>query len=179
MQLRLREVLDYTEQARADLLALIEPLDAERWEARASSGGWSVREVVAHLHLVEASSVRALFRSFRTARDAGLGAESEATSLLALLDWSRLSETVRPQSAPDFITPREDVPAGELVKRLAVAREGLRKFSVEADGFALAEVHFPHPALGSINLYQWVLMIGQHERRHIGQIRRILEERAT
>jgi uncharacterized damage-inducible protein DinB len=174
MHPRLRELLDYTELARADLLGLVEPLAGDQWDARAPDGGWSVREVVAHLQLVESGSVRALFRSFRTARDAGLGPEQETTSLLSSLDWSRLPEVVRPLVAPDFTTPSGEHPPAALIEGLATARAGLRSWAAEADGYALAEVTFPHPRLGTLNLYQWVLMIGQHERRHIGQIRRIL-----
>ena len=178
MHPRLQELLAYTEEARAELLDLLASLTREEWEARASSGGWSVRQVVAHLQLVESGSVRALFRSFRTARDGGLGSERETASLLSSLDWSRLSEVVTPVVAPSFTTPAGDEPAAALLEGLAAARAGLRQWSAEADGYALTEVTFPHPRLGALNLYQWVLMIGQHERRHIAQIRRILAARS-
>ena len=179
MNPRLKELLDYTEQARADLLALVQPLPARQWDARARAGGWTVREIVGHLQLVEDSSVRALFRSFRRARDAGLGQERESGSLLDSLDWSRLPVVVLPVQAPAFTTPNAPQSPDALYEGLTRSRAGLRTWAAEADGFALAEVHFPHPALGNINLYQWVLMIGQHERRHIAQIERVLEDAAN
>lgn len=175
MQPRLSEVLDYAERERISLLDLISPLAPDQWGARAAAGGWSVSQVVGHLHLVEDSSVRALFRSFRTARDAGLAQEAATDSQLHSLDWSRLSEVVKPVQAPPFTTLSDEPTPAVLLERLRHSRDGLRKWSAEADGFALGEVSFPHPALGTLNLYQWVLMIGQHERRHITQIERILE----
>lgn len=175
MHPRLQEVFDYAERARTDLLTLLTEVTPDEWESRAGSGGWTVREVVEHLALVESGSVRALFRAFRTARDAGLGQETEAGSVLSSLDWSRLTEVVTPIKAPSFTQPT-GASIAELREQLATSRSGLRKFAAEADGYALAGVEFPHPRLGSLNLYQWVLMIGQHERRHLRQIRNILTE---
>jgi uncharacterized damage-inducible protein DinB len=179
MQPRLFEVLEFAERARLALLDLISPLASDQWEARGATGGWRVREVVGHLHLVEDSSVRALFRAFRTARDADLASETKSESVLSSLDWSRLSEVVQPVHAPPFTTPSDEPTAAVLLTRLEHSRAGLRKWAAEADGFALAAVTFPHPALGKLNLYQWVLMIGQHERRHITQIERILASHQT
>ena len=174
MQPRLQEVLDYAERTRLTLVDMISPLSPDQWEARAATGGWSVRDIVGHLHLVEDSSVRALFRSFRTARDGGLVKEADVESVLRSLDWSRLWEVVKPVQAPPFTTPSDEPTPAVLLERLRHSREGLRKWTAEADGFALASVSFPHPALGTLNLYQWVLMIGQHERRHLTQIELIL-----
>ncbi|MBL8961963.1 MAG: DinB family protein [Gemmatimonadetes bacterium] len=170
----LSEVLAATEAARADLLALIDNLSPGQWEQRGSDGGWTVGEVVGHLQLVEDSSVRALFRAFRTARDAGLGPETDTASRLGSLDGARIEETVRPLAAPPMVTPTDAVDLAARREKLEFSRSGLRKFAAEADGMALSQVKFPHPAIGEIDLYQWVLFIGQHERRHIAQIRRIL-----
>jgi hypothetical protein len=32
---------------------------------------------------------------------------------------------------------------------------------------------YPHPLVGMLNLYQWILFVGQHEGRHSEQIRDI------
>ena len=174
MHPHLSEVLAATEAARADLLALIDNLAPGQWEQRADTGGWTVGEVVGHLQLVEDSSVRALFRAFRTARDAGLGPETDATSRLRYPDGVRIEAAVRPLAAPPLVTPTDTVAAAARREKLEFRRSGLRKFAAEADGMALSQVKFPHPAIGEIDLYQWVLFIGQHERRHIAQIKRIL-----
>jgi hypothetical protein len=170
----LSEVLGATEAARAELLALMDDLTPGHWDQRGPDGGWTIGEVVGHLQLVEDSSVRALFRAFRTARDAGLGPETESASRLHTLDSARIHEVVRPLPAPAMVTPADAADIAARREKLAYSREGLRKFAAEADGMALSQVKFPHPAIGEIDLYQWVLFIGLHERRHVGQIRRIL-----
>lgn len=174
MHRRLAEVISYTEAARIDLLGLVSPLAPEAWEMRAPDGGWSVREVVAHLHLVEDSCVRALFRTFRAARDAGLGPETEITSVLSSLDAAGLPQARTRIVAPPFVTPSDPPSPEELLGKLEHSRNGLRQWSLEADGFALGEIKFPHQVLGPLDLYQWALFVGQHERRHIAQLLRIL-----
>jgi hypothetical protein len=39
------------------------------------------------------------------------------------------------------------------------------------DGRDLTRLSAPHPIFGPINGYEWVLFIGQHEERHLGQLR--------
>jgi hypothetical protein len=46
----------------------------------------------------------------------------------------------------------------------------------EADGIDLGLLQFPHPVLGRIDMYQWILYLGKHERRHIAQIARVKGE---
>ncbi len=60
--------------------------------------------------------------------------------------------------------------------RLDESRAGLHLWASEADGFALAQVSFPHPALGTLNLYEWVAMIDGHERRHLRRMQSQLAE---
>ncbi len=170
----LAEVLAATDAARADLLAVLDALAPGDWERRAPSGGWTIGEIVGHLALVEDSSVRALFRAFRTARDQGLAEEGPAESRLRSLDDKRIEEADRPLPAPAMVTATDGADLATRREKLAYSRSGLHKFAAEADGWAISQVRFPHPALGSIDLYQWVLFIGLHERRHIAQIRRIL-----
>jgi hypothetical protein len=40
---------------------------------------------------------------------------------------------------------------------------------------ALGDITVPHPVLGPLNLYQWVLFVGGHESRHAIQIREIAQ----
>ncbi len=69
--------------------------------------------------------------------------------------------------------PRGNVTMAAAWEELEAATDALRKAVGAADGLALGEVHAPHPALGSLNLYQWLIFIGAHEARHADQIREI------
>lgn len=171
MHPRLSELLAYADRARDDVLAFVGTLTPEQLQAPGAEGRWSIAQHLAHLHLVEHSSVRAMFRALKNARAAGLAAETETSSLLGMLDHTGLATGEGQYVAPEFVAPA-DAPDLETVRgRLAESRSGLRAWAAEADGWALATVHFPHPVLGTINLYAWVVMIADHERRHLQQMR--------
>jgi hypothetical protein len=56
---------------------------------------------------------------------------------------------------------------------LAESRRELLSALDLADGLALGQISFPHPLIGPLDLYQWVLFVGQHEARHAAQIEEI------
>jgi uncharacterized damage-inducible protein DinB len=175
MNARLEEVVTYADAARAHLLDALDAIAPPKWTQRSDADGWSIRDVVEHLHLVEKSSLRAMFRALRNAKGAGVAAESDAASLAPLIATieGRMHEGKR--VAPEYTRPASEATPEELKGLLAESRQGLHTWAQEADGTALETVTFPHPALGELSLYGWVVMLGAHERRHTEQIRRIVE----
>ena len=72
--------------------------------------------------------------------------------------------------------PQGKFDAASAWTALAQTRADLRASAIGADGLALSEVIQPHPVLGPINLYQWLLFVGSHEARHTDQVREIAAE---
>ena len=171
MHPRLSELLTYADAVRDEVLSFAGGLTPAQFQAPSSGGGWSAAQHLAHLHLVEQSSVRAMFRALKNAKAAGLATETESTSLLGALDHTDLAAGTRKVVAPEFVSPVDAPDLATAQARLAESRAGLRAWAAEGDGWALTTVHFPHPVLGSLNLYEWVVMIADHERRHLHQMR--------
>ena len=173
MHSRLAELLAYAELQRAalfDAVALIpEPLRDRRLDPAA----WSVAEVLEHLHRVEKGIARLLSRSLERARTAGLEPESEGGSELGSLDRLRLLDRSSRMSAPEPVMPRGELTAAQAMAALTESRQALVSALEAGDGLALGRIAYPHPLLGELNLYQWVLFVGQHEARHAGQLRDI------
>lgn len=176
MHLRILEVLDYAQLQRAalfDALALIpEPLR----DRRADAETWSAAEVLEHLHRVENGITRLFVRSLERAKEAGLGPENEAGSVLASLDALRLRDRSLRISAPEPVMPRGELTAAQGITALTQSREALISALREADGLALGRITRAHPVFGPLTLYQWVLFVGQHEARHAGQLRDIASQ---
>jgi hypothetical protein len=42
--------------------------------------------------------------------------------------------------------------------------------------YDLTQLKYPHPFLGELDMYQWILIAGGHEGRHVAQIKRIKSE---
>jgi transcriptional regulator of NAD metabolism len=76
--------------------------------------------------------------------------------------------------APATVHPRANIDISEAVEGLESSREALRAAAVSANGLSIGEIKHTHPVLGEIDLYQWLIFVGQHEGRHRKQIERTL-----
>jgi uncharacterized damage-inducible protein DinB len=170
---RVVELVDYIVRQRSVLLAAVSAVPKAQRDICVTPDAWSVAGVLEHLHRVETGIARLLVRSVERARASGVGAESEVGSLLGSLDSFGLSQRDRRMEAPGPVLPRGEFNASQALMALAASRNALLAAVREGDGLALSEITFPHPLLGPLNLYQWVLFVGQHEARHAGQIREI------
>ncbi|MEP6705962.1 MAG: hypothetical protein ABJC05_00505, partial [Pyrinomonadaceae bacterium] len=77
------------------------------------------------------------------------------------------------------VRPQGDIDARSAWATLQQSRETLRAAFLAGDGLALSQVIQPHPVLGPINLYQWMLFVGSHEMRHTAQVIEIAEQLAA
>ncbi len=174
MHARLAETMDYVEDKRKELLQSFAGVPADRLSRRASAAGWSVAEIVDHLSIVEAGIARLITKPAARAREAGLGEEKSTESVLASLDEQRATLDSTIMQAPTTIQPRANVDFREALKGLESSREALRVAVLGASGLSLSEIKHTHPFLGELDLYQWLIFIGQHEGRHKKQIERTL-----
>jgi hypothetical protein len=140
---------------------------------RPSPGRWSAAQVVSHLGIVEAS-IAALFRQrLHEARAAGLGIDLDTSPILPTLDLARLLDRERALVAGERSQPPETPAMDDALATLTRTRKMLRSAVIHADGLALGDVTAPHPFLGSLNLYRWLIFVGAHEARHTAQIREV------
>ncbi|HET6761614.1 MAG TPA: DinB family protein [Gemmatimonadaceae bacterium] len=174
MHARLAETMDYVEDRRKELLQSFAGVPGDRLCRRASADGWSVAEILDHLSMVEAGIARLIAKRAGRAREAGLRDEISTESVLASFDQQRATLDNSIMQAPATVRPRANVDIKEALDGLESSREALRAAAVAADGLSLGEIKHTHPLLGELDLYQWLIFVGQHERRHRKQIERTL-----
>jgi hypothetical protein len=63
----------------------------------------------------------------------------------------------------------------ESVAALLTARQNTLEFIESTNGRDLSPYRFSHPFLGSLNVYDWLRLMGYHEIRHAKQIRELVE----
>lgn len=170
MHPRLSELLDYLDAQRARVLDAAAGLPLDRWTIRPGPDRWSVSEVFWHLQRVEHGIAKLVAMRAREARAAGHPAEVERSSVLGLLEGRAVRDRARRLTAPPRVSPTELPDAATVQQQLEESRVLLRSALVDADGLALGSIVHTHPVLGDIDLYQWILFVGQHEERHLGQI---------
>jgi hypothetical protein len=175
MHARLAEAMDYVEEKRTELLKSFADVPGDRLCRRANDDGWSVAEILEHLRMVEAGVARLITKRVGQAREAGLGDEKSTAPVLPTFDQhsARLESAVL--QSPATMVPRANVDINEAVEGLESSREALRAAAVSANGLAIGEIKHTHPVLGELDLYQWLIFVGQHEGRHKKQIERTLK----
>jgi hypothetical protein len=167
--------MDFVEEKRRDLLQSFAGVDGEKLSQRAAPEGWSVAEILDHLRMVETGVARLITKRVGQARESGLHEEKETSSVMPSFDRHSqyLNSTVLKSPAP--VQPRPNVDISEALEGLETSREALRAAVGNADGLALAEIKHTHVILGELDLYQWLIFLGQHEGRHKKQIERTLQ----
>lgn len=176
MHPRVAELLDYAQLQRAALFAAVSLIPEPLRDRRVDAESWSAAEVLEHLHRVEDGIARLLARSLERAKAAGLEPEDEVRSLLGSLDVLRLTDRRRRVRAPEMVMPRGELTAAQGMAALKESRRALVSALGAGDGLALGRITHAHPLYGPLNLYQWVLFVGQHEARHAGQLQDLARE---
>jgi uncharacterized damage-inducible protein DinB len=179
MHPRIAELLDYAQCQRVALFNAVSLIPEPLRERRADAETWSAAEVLEHLHRVESGIARLLTRSLDRAKAAGLESENEVGSVLTSLDELRLTDRSLRIRAPEPVMPRGELTAAQGMAALTESRQALISALGACDGLALGRITQAHPLLGPLNLYQWVLFVGQHEARHAGQLQDIARQLAT
>jgi len=167
--------MDYVEEKRQELLQSFEGVDGDRLCRRASPDRWSVAEILEHLRMVESGVARLITKRVGQAKEAGLGEEKSTASVLPSFNpYSAMLEKAVMQ-APATVQPRANIDISDALEGLGSSREALRAAVVSASGLALGEIKHTHQILGELDLYQWLIFVGQHEGRHRKQIERTLK----
>jgi DinB superfamily len=175
MHERLAEAMDYVEEKREQLLDSLNGMSEDTLQYRVAEGSWTVAEILEHLRLVESGVARLIAKRVAQARDAGLGEEQSTDSVMpSFAPYRERLESAVLQS-PEGVRPRADVDYQGALNGLGISRDALRAAAASANGLALGEIKHTHPILGELDLYQWLLFLGQHEERHRKQIERTLQ----
>jgi DinB superfamily len=173
MHPRTQEILTHLDTCRAALEQAVADVPASLHGRRPAAERWSVSEIIEHLGLVEGRIAPLLITQLGIARAAGLGAERETSPVVPTFDMSRLLDRSKPLTAGDTSLPRAGLSTSAGWAILTEHRRTLREAIIAADGLALGTIHIPHPRLGVLDVYQWLVFVGGHEARHTAQVREV------
>jgi len=159
------------EKSRAALLTTAEQVPEAQFHARPSEEAWSVSEILHHLVLVENRIVDRVGPAIAGARAQGAGPEpADPTPHVRSLDHFQIERVIQPIQSRTIPEPGHE--RAELVAGLQESRKRLLSAMKSAEGIDLSGLTAPHPALGELNLYQWLIFVARHEERHRTQIER-------
>jgi DinB family protein len=177
MHTRLEEILAYLASVRAELAAEIVSRPKEAFTVRPAEGRWTGAEIIYHLGNAEGATTKMLERVFEKALADGIPTDPETSSLVHSLDHLGVPDRgARRIVAPERLEPPPGADLPTSWESLQRVRERTHRAVATVDGRDLTTLSAPHPIFGPINGYQWILFIGQHEARHLDQLRETLAQ---
>ena len=176
MHPRIEEVINYLDTERTALREAVERVPPELRDTQPGADRWSVAQVLQHLGIIEKRIGLGMTKWVTGARSGGIGTETETSSVMNSLPLQLITDRSKKRNAPDEVRPTGDIDAASAWAALEQSRDSLRAAFLNGDGLALSKVIQPHPVLGPINLYQWMLFVGSHEMRHTAQVIEIAEQ---
>ena len=156
------KLLKHLEESRERLLHVAKNLSREQLHYRPAADRWTVAECLEHIVTVEGRVLSIIQMTLEAGPDSGKRSamEGQDDALVA----GAVARLVRFQ-APVILVPTGRWPDDQLLTEF----EGVRQKSREFAGTTNADLrrHFyKHPALGELDLYQWVLLVAAHCDRH-------------
>jgi hypothetical protein len=164
---RLTEISGFLDGCRGEVYAAIEEMPEARLEQVPAAGGWSAAQVLEHLALAESKTSQYLAARLAKAIAAGLAREEDETSVLAMAGGFPV---IAQAQAPEVVVPAAGVTAAAALADLRASHAEVHALLRSADGWALASVLTRHALFGPMQMYQSLLFIGYHDRRHLPQI---------
>lgn len=172
---RLRELVRYANTARTELEAFVDAVPASLHYVRAQSERWSVAEHLEHLGMIEDSIGRLISSMAKQLRADG-AVENEHTSMLNALDRYQLPANTMKLVAPAPYRPTGALTTADAMEKLRGIRARVLEGVNKANGLDLTKATYPHPFFGPLTGYEWLLLIAQHELRHLNQMKQDVQK---
>lgn len=169
------EILDAIDETRGRLSTRLAALSNEQENFRPASGGWSIAEIVEHLAILESRLLGLITVMVSKAEKAAPQPRTEDSNFAPFsLDQIIERSLKEKYTAPETAAPQGGVSVHDSLERLRQSRASLRALQSRLEARDLSGAHYPHPAFGPLDAYQWLLMIGIHEDRHLRQIEALI-----
>lgn len=163
------EILDMITDAHQHLYGHVAGLRAEQASFRPDADGWTIAHITEHLGIVAGQFLRLTNKLLAQAEAMNASASSDLQIGPVILTSAAYNPDEK-FKAPESALPRGTVSIADSIEKVQQAHEALLALRPRLEAADLSQVSAPHPAFGPLNLYQWLVLIGVHEERHIRQI---------
>jgi hypothetical protein len=152
-------------------LKSIAGLSEKQWKFKPAPDRWSIAEVSEHIALSESTIFGYVHNQIMTSPAAPeKRAEVKVTDEQIL---TRVADRSHKAQAPEFLKPTNRwATREELVKAFEDSRKATMDY-VRTTNDDLRGHFGPHPLLGTMDAYQWILLISAHSERHTKQIEEV------
>jgi DinB superfamily len=152
-------------------LKSIAGLSEKQWTFKPAPDRWSVAEVSEHITVSE-STIFGMVTSKVMTTPATPEKRAEVAGKDEIV-LTRVPDRSRKAQAPEFLKPTNRwATEAELTKAFEDSRKATMDY-VRTTNDDLRDHFAPHPLLGQLDAYQWILLISAHSERHTKQIEEV------
>jgi len=164
------EIYEDIDGTRARLFGAVESLTAEQLGFRPAPDRWTVAEIVEHLSITERRLARMIGMLLSKLEPDAEAARANGSAFAPVTLAQYVERASREKyAAPEEIRPK-GAPLSDSLASLRDSRAALHALRPRVERVDGTRAHFPHPAWGPLDLYQWLAFVGAHEQRHLAQI---------
>jgi hypothetical protein len=166
------DILAANVAAQSRFEAAVSNLSEAQANFRPAADQWSISELAEHVSIVCSGMLRITQKLLHQAESSEKSPRSELNQQSTSFSQHGLPRDVK-FAAPDRVKPKGDVSIEESVARLRESLDGFFSIQGRIEATDLSEETFPHPAFGDLNVYRWMILLGEHQERHRLQIERV------
>ncbi len=155
----------YLEQTQAGVVKATQNLTDAQWNFKPAPDRWSIAEIVEHMSIVEGFVGGGVLGGLDKAPAPPADRDAKAVDALIL---SKVPDRSNKVKAPESIVPTGKVQGPAALDNLLHARKQIE--AALQTSHDLRGHNVPHPALGPLDGYQWILAASAHTDRHTQQI---------
>lgn len=157
-------------ESRERLVQAVDGLSGEQRSFRPAEDRWSAADCIEHITVVEDNTLKTIQKTLQAPPGPDHQAETRGKDQLIL---DRVPGRATRVKGPPQVMPSGRWPHFEdLLRQFEAARERTLRFAAvtQAD---LRSQAFPHPFLGPMDCYQWLLFLAAHCERHTRQLEEV------
>jgi hypothetical protein len=156
---------------RDNFLKSIAGLSQKQWTFKPAPDRWSVAEVAEHIAVSESSLSGLVEQKIMMSPAAPEKREQVKGKDEMILQ--RVPDRSRKAQAPEFLRPTGRwATEADLTKAFEESRKATMDY-IRTTNDGLRDHFFDHPVFGTLDGYQWLLLISSHSARHTAQIEEV------
>jgi hypothetical protein len=155
----LERISSYLDQTRENLLRTTKGLSPTQLQYKPAPDRWSVAECLEHIAVTEDFILANIHNTLQQAAESSTSGNGDDGLVQMVPDRSTRMKS------PERLMPMARWAHDRLLSEFESARKRTADFAATTDA-ALRRHGFAHPLLGTLDCYQWLLLIGAHGERH-------------
>jgi hypothetical protein len=166
------DIFEMIDKTHENFLSSVSDLTEEQENYRPAPDRWTIAENAEHVSIVTNGILRLTFKLLKQAEADPRPAKAD----LALLSLTMDDEgSLKPGkwAAPNAVQPQGGVRLSDAIEKNRQSINDLFALRSRLEAVDLSDRLWEHPMLGPLTLYQWLLLLGEHEERHRLQIEEI------